>query len=149
MCVSVISADTSCSIMGCLGDEDGQDVRAATYRLLRHLVVDQHDVNQLQTHHFDMFLVRCVGPPFPSTHIDAVLPGHSREITSLTSRRSRLSDSSDCCYHSPTLTDQSHRQSFVRSLHSQSRRRRSSDLPVWRLWASFVSPLLALLQLRC
>lgn len=73
MCVSVISADTSCSIMGCLGDEDGQDVRAATYRLLRHLVVDQHDVNQLQTHHFDMFLVRCVGPPFPSTHIDAVL----------------------------------------------------------------------------
>ncbi|KAL8290440.1 hypothetical protein RQP46_002698 [Phenoliferia psychrophenolica] len=46
------------SIMGCLGDAAGTDVRAAAYRLLRHLIVDQHDVNQLQTRYFDLFLIR-------------------------------------------------------------------------------------------
>ncbi|KAK4705182.1 rapamycin-insensitive companion of mTOR, partial [Phenoliferia sp. Uapishka_3] len=50
--------DVLSNIMGCLGDEAGTDVRAAAYRLLRHLIVDQHDVNQLQTRYFDLFLIR-------------------------------------------------------------------------------------------
>lgn len=45
--------------MSCLGDDAGTDVRAGAYRLLRHLVVDQHDVNQLQSRYFDLFLIRC------------------------------------------------------------------------------------------
>lgn len=50
------------SIMSCLSEEAGKDVRAGAYRLLRHLIVDQHDVNQLQTRYFDLYLVRCVPP---------------------------------------------------------------------------------------
>jgi hypothetical protein len=48
------------SIMQFLGEHAGRDVRASAYRLLRHLIVDQHDVNQLHTRYFDLFLVRCV-----------------------------------------------------------------------------------------
>ncbi|GAA5853920.1 hypothetical protein JCM9279_007602 [Rhodotorula babjevae] len=46
------------SIMACLADSAGKDVRAATYRLVRHLLVDASDAVRLNEHHLPLFLVR-------------------------------------------------------------------------------------------
>ncbi|GAA5935683.1 hypothetical protein JCM3775_003381 [Rhodotorula graminis] len=46
------------SIMACLADSAGKDVRAATYRLVRHLMVDASDAIRLNEHHLPLFLVR-------------------------------------------------------------------------------------------
>lgn len=46
--------------MACLADSAGKDVRAATYRLVRHLLVDASDAIRLNEHHLPLFLVRCV-----------------------------------------------------------------------------------------
>jgi len=41
-----------------LTDKATKQLRAGTYRLLRHLVVDQQDVNTLYAACFDLFIVR-------------------------------------------------------------------------------------------
>ncbi|SGY19034.1 BQ5605_C014g07543 [Microbotryum silenes-dioicae] len=46
------------TIMEGLGEDAGKHVRAGSYRLLRHLIVDQHDVYQLHACFLDMFLVK-------------------------------------------------------------------------------------------
>lgn len=48
------------SVMSCLSDSAGKVVRAATYRLLRHLIVDASDVLLLNSHHLPLFLIQCV-----------------------------------------------------------------------------------------
>ncbi|SCV73876.1 BQ2448_6306 [Microbotryum intermedium] len=52
--------DYLASIMEGLGEDAGKDVRAGSYRLLRHLIVDQHDVYQLHACFLDIFLVKWV-----------------------------------------------------------------------------------------
>jgi len=44
--------------MAGLADNATKQLRAATYRLMRHLVVDQQDVNTLYSACFDLFIVR-------------------------------------------------------------------------------------------
>ena len=46
--------------MECLSEDAGKDVRAAIYRLLRYLIVDQHDVNELRVRYIELFLIRSV-----------------------------------------------------------------------------------------
>lgn len=46
--------------MACLSEDAGKDVRAAIYRLLRYLIVDQHDVNELRVRYIELFLIRSV-----------------------------------------------------------------------------------------
>ncbi|GAA5860724.1 hypothetical protein JCM3774_006265 [Rhodotorula dairenensis] len=46
------------SIMACLADTATTEVRAAAYRLLRHLLVDANDAAQLTRHHLEYFLVK-------------------------------------------------------------------------------------------
>ncbi|KAG0654436.1 hypothetical protein C6P46_001643 [Rhodotorula mucilaginosa] len=46
------------SIMECLADAAGTQVRAGAYRLLRHLMVDASDAAQLTRHHLEYFLVK-------------------------------------------------------------------------------------------
>ncbi|BGP49997.1 hypothetical protein JCM10450v2_005902 [Rhodotorula kratochvilovae] len=46
------------SIMACLADSAGKDVRAATYRLMRHLLVDASDAFHFNEAHLPLFLVR-------------------------------------------------------------------------------------------
>lgn len=60
---AVLHADAvySVSIMACLVDTATTEVRAAAYRLLRHLVVDANDAAQLKRHHLEYFLVKYVG----------------------------------------------------------------------------------------
>ncbi|SDA01470.1 BZ3500_MvSof-1268-A1-R1_Chr10-1g02698 [Microbotryum saponariae] len=50
--------DYLATIMEGLGEDAGKHVRAGSYRLLRHLIVDQHDVYQLHACFLDMFLVK-------------------------------------------------------------------------------------------
>ncbi|KAM0790272.1 hypothetical protein ACM66B_005576 [Microbotryomycetes sp. NB124-2] len=45
-------------ILHCLSDRTRKEVRANVFRLLRHLVVDQHDVEILHAHRLDIYLVR-------------------------------------------------------------------------------------------
>ncbi|BGP33786.1 hypothetical protein JCM10296v2_005591 [Rhodotorula toruloides] len=53
-----LEEETLQSVMSCLSDSAGKDVRAATYRLLRHLTVDASDVLLLNSHHLPLFLIR-------------------------------------------------------------------------------------------
>ncbi|KAK4049817.1 hypothetical protein OIV83_003873 [Microbotryomycetes sp. JL201] len=46
------------SLLRCLSDKTRKEVRANVYRLLRHMVVDQHDVEMIHSHRFEMFLIR-------------------------------------------------------------------------------------------
>ncbi|TNY18128.1 Rapamycin-insensitive companion of mTOR, N-term-domain-containing protein [Rhodotorula diobovata] len=46
------------SVMACLSDSAGKDVRAATYRLLRHFLVDASDALRLNEQHLPLLLVR-------------------------------------------------------------------------------------------
>ncbi|GAA5918699.1 hypothetical protein JCM1841_006247 [Sporobolomyces salmonicolor] len=46
------------SIMTCLSEDAGKDIRSATYRLLRHIIVDSSDIYHLHTRHIHLFLVR-------------------------------------------------------------------------------------------
>ncbi|GJN92824.1 hypothetical protein Rhopal_005862-T1 [Rhodotorula paludigena] len=46
------------SIMACLSESSGKEVRAAVYRLFRHLIVDASDVVHLNERHLPLFLVR-------------------------------------------------------------------------------------------
>lgn len=56
-----VQHETDCtSLMICLTEDAGKDVRASIYRLLRHLIVDQHDVDELKHYHFDLLLIRYV-----------------------------------------------------------------------------------------
>ncbi|GAA5917264.1 hypothetical protein JCM5296_000314 [Sporobolomyces johnsonii] len=45
-------------IMTCLSEDAGKDIRSATYRLLRHIIVDSSDIYHLHTRHIHLFLVR-------------------------------------------------------------------------------------------
>lgn len=47
-------------MIDCLAEDAGKDVRAAFYRLLRHLICDQEDLNTLFTLHFDLYLIKYV-----------------------------------------------------------------------------------------
>ncbi|BGP09793.1 hypothetical protein JCM10049v2_005667 [Rhodotorula toruloides] len=53
-----LEEETLRSVMSCLSDSAGKDVRAATYRLLRHLIVDASDILLLNSHHLPLFLIR-------------------------------------------------------------------------------------------
>ncbi|GEM10208.1 cytosolic regulator Pianissimo [Rhodotorula toruloides] len=53
-----LEEETLQSVMSCLSDSAGKDARAATYRLLRHLIVDASDVLLLNSHHLPLFLIR-------------------------------------------------------------------------------------------
>ncbi|GAA6063262.1 hypothetical protein JCM10212_004996 [Sporobolomyces blumeae] len=46
------------SLTSCLSDSTDKDVRAATYRLLRYLVIDAIDVSKLHSHDLHFYLVR-------------------------------------------------------------------------------------------
>ncbi|GAA6003547.1 TORC2 complex subunit TSC11 [Rhodotorula paludigena] len=46
------------SVMACLSESSGKEVRAAVYRLFRHLIVDASDIVQLNERHLPLFLVR-------------------------------------------------------------------------------------------
>ncbi|EGU12160.1 hypothetical protein RTG_01774 [Rhodotorula toruloides ATCC 204091] len=61
-----LEEETLQSVMSCLSDSAGKDVRAATYRLLRHLIVDASDVLLLNSHHLPLFLIRSLARD--STH---------------------------------------------------------------------------------
>ncbi|KAM0751148.1 hypothetical protein T439DRAFT_374032 [Meredithblackwellia eburnea MCA 4105] len=52
------SEEVVSNIINCLADSSTTEVRAAAYRVLRHLVVDQHDVYELQVRFLDLFLIR-------------------------------------------------------------------------------------------
>ncbi|GAA6053956.1 hypothetical protein JCM3770_004640 [Rhodotorula araucariae] len=56
--VEIALEDHLASVMACLADSAGMDVRAATYRLLRHLVVDASNALHLNDAHLPLFLVR-------------------------------------------------------------------------------------------
>ncbi|KAI5479428.1 cytosolic regulator Pianissimo [Pseudohyphozyma bogoriensis] len=53
------------SVLSCLSDSQTTEVRAATYRLVRHLTVDQSDVQLLQHSHLHLFLIRSLSRPPP------------------------------------------------------------------------------------
>lgn len=57
------SLSVASRLMPLLAEDAGTTVRAGVYRLLRHLVVDQHDVYALQGRYLDLFLTRSVTLP--------------------------------------------------------------------------------------
>ncbi|GAA5842816.1 hypothetical protein JCM11251_001496 [Rhodosporidiobolus azoricus] len=54
------------SIAACLSESAGKETRAATYRLLRHLVVDASDALHLNAQHLPLFLIRSLARDSPS-----------------------------------------------------------------------------------
>ena len=138
--------------MGCLGDEAGTDVRAGAYRLLRHLIVDQHDVNQLQTRYFDLFLIRSVRS-FEATRwiLDSrAVPFAEpfRATTSSRSRRSRQRDSFAFCFHYRMQIDRFSLLSSGPLSRWPRARTRSSAWPAYRPLANFVRGLVQLWSSR-
>ena len=46
------------SLLHLLAENQDKDVRAATYRLLRHLIVDQDDIAPFRAARIDLYLIR-------------------------------------------------------------------------------------------